>query len=157
MMILPYDRISAVEYAKNWAMKRNPLYYNFDGQGGDCTNFISQCIYAGSRVMNYTKDTGWYYNSPSDRAAAWSAAQYLYNFLISNKGAGPYAVSTSNPDPGDIILLNNGDEFYHSLIISGFENGVPLVCAHTDDSLMRPLDTYYFSGKEILHIDAIRK
>lgn len=35
-----YDRISAVSYAKKWALSRNPKYYNFDTVGGDCTNFI---------------------------------------------------------------------------------------------------------------------
>ena len=54
-----YDRQKAKEYAKKWAYSRNPKYYNFDNVGGDCTSFISQCIYAGSGIMNYTKDIGW--------------------------------------------------------------------------------------------------
>ena len=28
-----YDRISAVSYAKKWALSRNPKYYNFDTVG----------------------------------------------------------------------------------------------------------------------------
>ena len=55
---LKYNRLKAVEYAKRWAYKRNPKYYNFDEIGGDCTSFISQCIYEGSGIMNYTKDFG---------------------------------------------------------------------------------------------------
>lgn len=43
-----YKRNLAVAYAKKWALSRNPKYYNFDPVGGDCTNFISQCLYAGS-------------------------------------------------------------------------------------------------------------
>ena len=50
-----YDRNNAVEYAKRWALSRNPRYYDFHGIGGDCTNFASQCIYAGAGVMNYTR------------------------------------------------------------------------------------------------------
>lgn len=50
-----YQREKAVEYAKKWAYRRNPKYYNYDGVGGDCTNFVSQCIYAGCKVMNYKK------------------------------------------------------------------------------------------------------
>lgn len=50
-----YQREKAVEYAKKWAYRRNPNYYNYDAVGGDCTNFASQCIYAGSQVMNYNK------------------------------------------------------------------------------------------------------
>ena len=57
MKILNYDRKQAIKYAKAWAYFRNPNYYNFDNIGGDCTNYISQCIYAGCRVMNYEKVT----------------------------------------------------------------------------------------------------
>ncbi len=55
MIVLNYDRKKAVEYAHKWALKRNPLYYNFDKLGGDCTNFISQCIYHSCNIMNYKK------------------------------------------------------------------------------------------------------
>ena len=58
-----YNRENAVKYAEKWAYSRNPRYYNFDSIGGDCTSFVSQCVFAGSNTMNYTKNTGWYYNS----------------------------------------------------------------------------------------------
>ena len=84
-----YYRNNAVEYAKRWALSRNPMYYDFHGIGGDCTNFASQCIYAGAGVMNYTRDYGWYYISPDDRSAAWSGVEYLYRFLTTNESVGP--------------------------------------------------------------------
>ena len=68
MRFLEYDRESAIEYAKKWAYKRNNKYYNFDNVGGDCTNFISQCLYAGSKVMNYKKDLGWYYINGNNKS-----------------------------------------------------------------------------------------
>ena len=43
MMLRPYDRQAAVDYAHRWAYHRNPDFYNFDELGGDCTNFASQC------------------------------------------------------------------------------------------------------------------
>ena len=49
-----YNRREALRYAKEWAYKRNPKYYNFDRVGGDCTSFVSQCIYAGAGIMNYS-------------------------------------------------------------------------------------------------------
>ena len=58
---MEYNRANAVAYAKKWAYGRNPKYYDFSDLGGDCTNFASQCIYAGSGVMNYTPTYGWYY------------------------------------------------------------------------------------------------
>ena len=90
-MITSYNRILAKEYAKKWAFLRNPKYYAFDKIGGDCTSFISQCIYAGSKVMNYTPELGWYYINSTQRSPSWSGVQYLYNFLISNTGVGPFA------------------------------------------------------------------
>ena len=49
--ILQYDRAAAVTYAHTWAYRRNPDYFDFSGIGGDCTNFASQCIYAGAHLQ----------------------------------------------------------------------------------------------------------
>ena len=65
--LMPYNREKAVEYADTWAMGRNPAYYDYSNLGGDCTNFISQCLYAGGGIMNYTRDLGWYYNNVTTR------------------------------------------------------------------------------------------
>lgn len=154
MHFINYDRDAAVEYAKKWAKSRNSIYMNFDGMGGDCTNFASQCLFAGINVMNYQKDIGWYYNSPNDRAAAWSGAEYFIKFMLGNKGEGPFAtaVSIQNLEVGDFISLNNGSAYYHTLIVTGFSNGTPLVSAHTDDSYMRNFDTYKFAFSTGIHI-----
>ncbi len=154
MHFAEYNRNEAVEYAKTWAMERNSQYLNFDGIGGDCTNFASQCLFAGIGIMNYTKDIGWYYNSPTDRAAAWSDAGYFRKFMLSNISEGP--LGNSAPinilEKGDFISLNNGIEYYHTLIVTGFENNEPLVCAHTDDSYMRKLSTYHYISAQGIHI-----
>lgn len=55
MKEISYNRKKVLEYAQKWAYDRNPRYYNFDSIGGDCTSFASQCIFAGSNVMNYSK------------------------------------------------------------------------------------------------------
>ena len=52
MKEIGYQREAVLEYAKRWAKGRNPRYLDFEHMGGDCTNFASQCIYAGSGVMN---------------------------------------------------------------------------------------------------------
>ena len=54
MKLVKYDRRLAVNYAKKWALSRNPKYYDYDNLGGDCTNFISQCIYAGAKDRRYS-------------------------------------------------------------------------------------------------------
>ena len=108
MYVEKYNRQKAVEYAKEWAFKRNPNYYNFDSIGGDCTNFISQCLYTGSKIMNYTNTYGWYYKNANDKSPSWTGVQFLYNFLINNKGLGPIANNSNenNVQIGDIIQLS---------------------------------------------------
>lgn len=159
MITVTYNRDTAAEYAKKWALSRNLRYFNFDGMGGDCTNFASQCLFAGCKVMNYKKDVGWYYNSLYDRSAAWSGVKYLYKFLTTNSGVGPVGVKAEINDlkKGDLIFLSNGENFYHTLVVADFENGEPLICCHTADSYMRPLGTYYYADYNPVHITEVRK
>lgn len=157
---VPYDRTRAVAYAKTWAMRRNPNYMNFDKLGGDCTNFASQCIFAGSGAMNYTPVLGWYYNSSRDRTASWSGVEYLSNFLISNKGVGPYAAETDRErlEIGDVIQLGRSEEdFYHTPVVTRIEEDDIFVCAHSYDAYMRPLSTYTYEVIRFLHIQGVRK
>ena len=104
---LPYSRNKAVAYAHRWASFRNPDYCVCRGAGGDSANFASQCVYAGSDVMNYSSAYGWFYISPSDRSASWAGAAGLYHFLVSNDGAGPYGYSTDRQGvlAGDLVQL----------------------------------------------------
>lgn len=158
MREIPYNRTAAVNYARKWALGRNPAYYDFEEIGGDCTNFASQCIYAGSGVMNYTPVMGWFYNSSYSRSPSWSGVEYLYNFLISNKSVGPYArvVSAMEALPGDIVQLGTADlDFYHSPVITAVTPTI-LVAAHTYDALDRPLFSYIYDNARFLHIEGVR-
>ncbi len=125
----PLNIQNGLNYARRWAYSRNPEYYDFDTLGGDCTNFVSQCIYAEGAVMNYTKDTGWYYISLNDRAAAWTGVEYFCRFIINNKGTGPFGelVPLYNAQSGDVIQLGGDMGFYHSLyVISSMLRLIPM-------------------------------
>lgn len=158
-----YHREKAVAYAHKWALTRNPAYFNFDGMGGDCTNFVSQCLYAGCGVMNYTPDVGWYYNTPDDRAAGWSGVEFLHRFLVNNKGAGPYGTewpleSLGAVLPADIIQLSyNGRVFGHSLFIVNTQPEI-LVAQHSGGQNFdnRPFDSYFYQRARIIRIDGVR-
>lgn len=160
LRLTPYDREAAVEYARTWAFRRNPAYYDFENLGGDCTNFASQCLYAGSGVMNYTPTFGWYYKNSSNRSASWTGVIYLYQFLIQNTGPGPFATETGphQMKPGDIIQL--GDQtgrFYHSPVVVAVSPEEIYVAAHTFDAFHRPLSSYVFDRARYLHIEGVRK
>ncbi len=153
------DLENAVRYAGKWAYGRNPAYYDFDGLGGDCTNFISQCIHAAGAVMNYTRDVGWYYVSLNNRAAAWTGVEYFYRFMVNNRGAGPFGreVPLGEARVGDVIQLGSGGGFYHSLLVVDLREGQPCVAAHTNDTFNRPLYSYMFDSARVLRIDRARK
>ena len=156
---LIYQREAAVAYAKKWAFGRNPAFYDFSKIGGDCTNFASQCIYAGAQVMNFTPTFGWYYKSVNDRTPSWTGVEYLYNFLTTNEGAGPFAkeVPLDELEIGDIVQLGRetGD-FYHTPVVVGFRREEILVAAHSYDAFNRPLSSYSFARVRGLHILGVR-
>lgn len=159
--ILPYDREAAVSYAQRWAYGRNPAFYDFSEIGGDCTNFASQCIYAGAKIMNYTPVFGWFYRNASDRTASWTGVEYLYNFLTTNDGGvGPFAreVPLTEIQKGDIVQLGRitGD-FYHSPVVVGFSGGEILVAAHSYDVYGKKLSSYNAAVVRGLHIEGVRR
>ena len=157
-----YDRQKAIEYAKKWALSRNPAYYNFDNVGGDCTSFISQCIYAGSGTMNYTKEKGWYYINGNNKSPSWSGVEFLYQYLVNNKGMGPYGkeVRQEKIELGDIAQLSfDGKKFGHTLIIVNIQNKFSLsgikIASHTFDSYNKSISEYTFSKIRFIHIEGV--
>lgn len=159
MREIEYDRLKAVKYAEEWAFKRNPKYLDFEEIGGDCTNFVSQCVYAGCGVMNFTRNVGWYYISSSERAPSWTSVRFFYEFFTQNQGVGPYAaeVDITKIEIGDVIQLGDEDgKFYHALLIVALTDDEIYCAAHSYDAFMRPLTSYDFAKARFLHIIAAR-
>lgn len=162
--LLEYNREKAVIYARRWAESRNPAYFDFENFGGDCTNFASQCIYAGSGIMNWTPVYGWHYASSSSRTASWTGVNFLYSFLVNNNGPGPFAevVDVSDVQPGDIVQLSFGDKgsFNHSPVIvsAGSPAGPDNIrtAAHTDNVCDYPLTDFDWVYIRFIHILGVR-
>lgn len=165
MRLVPYDRAAAVRYAHEWAYGRNPRYYDYELIGGDCTNFASQCLYAGSRIMDYTPTYGWYYIDANRKAPAWTGVVYFYNYLTRERAAvGPAARDTSIFEmlPGDVVQLSfDGVRWAHSPVVvavgepRGLDN--VLVAAHSYDADYRPLSAYEFANIRFLHVYGVYK
>ena len=129
--ISDYDPDSAIKYAREYAIEYNPEFHDYNPQGGDCANFVSQCLSAGGLKQtdewNYTNGRG---------SSAWISCKSMYA-LFSQK----YEV-IENPDyedfeKGDIIMKR---DLSHVVICSGKdENGKPLICAHNDKHCDDPL------------------
>ncbi len=159
LVVKDYNREHAVTYARRWALDRNPLYFDYTGIGGNCTSFVSQCLYAGSCTMNYTPVFGWYYLSAAERTASWTGVEYFYNFLTGNEEVGPFGreVSEGELQPGDVIQLGREESgYYHSLLVLSRGEQDILIAAQSDDALDRPLSTYTYDYARFLHIDGVR-
>ncbi len=154
----PYIRERAVMYARKYALVRNPLFYTFEGIGGNCTNFASQSVLAGSCVMNFTAIYGWYYLSINRRSASWTGVDFFFDFMTTNEGVGPFGIEVGLDavDIGDIIQLSNGTSFYHTLVITEIRDGEIYICANSIDSLDRPLSSYDYVSLRAIHITGVR-
>lgn len=153
-----YNRDNAISYAQKYALIKNPDFFDYTNQGGNCTNYISQCIYAGAPVMN-TSVNGWYYFSPSKTSISWANVEPLYHYLISNTAEGPYAkeIDLNDCEVGDIIQLKFSykNVYSHALIITEIKDKSPsgvFVCANTRDVKNVPLNFYRFEKFRILNI-----
>jgi len=158
--IIPYNRRAAVRYAHRWAYGRNPRFYDYEEIGGDCTNFASQCLYAGTGVMNYTPTFGWYYLNANDKAPAWTGVPFFFNFITrEEESPGPFGQEASMRElrPGDFIQLRFAkDQYGHTPIIVAVgdppEPNNILLAAHSVDADYRPLDSYDYQEIRLIHI-----
>ena len=155
-----YDRAAAVAYAHRWAYGRNPAFYDYEKLGGDCTNFASQCVFAGSRIMNFTPTYGWYYIDANRKAPAWTGVEYFWNFMTRTAlSIGPIGrpCALEELEPGDIVQLRFKESgFQHCPVVVFVGTPVTpeniLLAAHSYDADYRPLSTYDYKDIRCLHI-----
>lgn len=148
-----------MEYAIEYAYKKNPKYYDFSFLGGNCTNFVSQCLIAGGAKQNYSYPLGWYYKSLQNRSPSFTGVEFLYNFLTRKENSvGPKAieVAVENLQVGDIIQLSfDGEKYAHSLFVTKLNPNNPynpFVTTNSYDALNKPLSWYSFKKARFLHI-----
>ncbi len=148
-----YDRQAAVRYALQHYNRPNPDFANMDtmGAGGDCTNFTSQCLLAGSMRMDYRRtgqESEWWYrrigNEPWDDdhndwwSCTWSLAENQWHYLVANQGR--TADLLANPslarllDLGDLVFYDYQGQgrFTHGAIVTAkSRNRIPYVTYRT--------------------------
>lgn len=162
-----YRREDAVAYAERWWNESNPAYEQFEV---NCTNYVSQCLYAGRAPMHYTgrRDSGWWYKGRDNGRELWSfswaVADSLQRYLQRDRGAGLRAEAVDSPDKlqlGDVICYDwdGTGRFGHNTIVTAFTaDGAPLVNANTVSSRHRYWDyrdSYAWTSKtryRFLHI-----
>lgn len=181
-----YNRQKAVEYADKYCgaawgnsndFKYNSKYMDYNGAGGDCTNFASQVL-GDKEAGGLRQDGTWFCSIPKygrgSGSKAWVNADALKNYLIYNGKAKIIKVGTykeltaptkdSSVIPisklclGDIICYEKGKgNIEHFAVVTAFDsNGYPLVNSHTTDRYHVPWDLGWGDKKIrffLLHIN----
>ena len=87
-----YSPSKARNYAQKWWDGHNPNYKSNENNGGDCANFVSQCLYAGGfSVMTgmVGSDKGWHHYKVFNQfqiSDAWGRALELGKWLYNKVG-----------------------------------------------------------------------
>ncbi|MFA5562144.1 MAG: amidase domain-containing protein [Eubacteriales bacterium] len=160
LVIKPYHRDHAAEYAARRSLTRNPLYAGEAERGEGGANFVSQCLYAGSCTMNFTPVLGWYYLSESAYTDSWVRVETLYRFLLCNGGPGPFGRRAAMEElaVGDVIFLGrNGEGYFQAVLVVGDEGEAPLVATHGEDVFSVPLDRYRYDYAGLVRIEGVRQ
>ncbi|MGD9677633.1 MAG: amidase domain-containing protein [Vulcanibacillus sp.] len=136
-----YNREKVVIYANNWWNNYNPRFLHFEN---DCTNYVSQCLWAGGAPMKLGNvGMGWWYRGYGSKSDSWSyswAVAHMLNSYLQNNKKGLTATPIINPELltiGDVICYDfEGDgRWNHNSIVTAKDYiGTPLVNAHTINS-----------------------
>ena len=168
-----YDRQAAVDYAQQWVSQRNDegVYLIYDDFGGNCQNFVSQCIYAGGIDMDYTgySEQQWKFYSgalnekatPSGRSYSWIGVDEFYTYACENTGTGMICmpdVGFEFAEKGDVVHVGAYHKWRHALLVTDVvkdENGNVLditVASNTADRWNYPLSAYIYTAPRLIHI-----
>lgn len=152
-----YDYDAAVAYAYRWWDGHNPNFSNWDGFGGDCANFASQCLYAGGKPMEGTnrESTSAWFSRTTDRndlnnlSDTWidagSFRWYWQDHASSYRTFARGGIDSYNYTwPGDAIsFLNTNNRAYHTLLCVDYDSSIreTYMACHSSARNDRPLST----------------
>ncbi|MDO4285262.1 MAG: amidase domain-containing protein [Eubacteriales bacterium] len=117
----PYLRDEAVAYSDTWVGTRNTQWSDFTGRGGNCQNFVSQCLLAGGIPMDSQGAAVWSWNSEADSTTSWINVNEFYRYVRENEG---YGLAASGDAPyyegerGDLIRMGSEGNWNHIVIIA---------------------------------------
>ena len=166
----PYDREAAVAYAMEWVGKRNEEWEDYGRYGGNCQNYVSQCLFAGGIPMDPYGDSlwKWYSDIPNNypgtygRSASWSAVESFRDYAENNTGFGLAAQAGApyySGEIGDVLEIGTADNpLRHSVLITKVikdQDGNTidyLICSNTSDLKNFPASAYFYSSQALVKI-----
>lgn len=152
-----YDRESATNYAIKYALEPNSKYKYFEyvnGNGGDCTNFVSQCLKAGGAPLDYNNIRPWWYELRGSCSICWSVAHALYWYLKINQSTNRNVIkgleieARHKLEIGDLVFYENyRNVIFHAAIITSFVevygNVEPCISQHSYNQLNETYEKNY--------------
>ena len=156
-----YDREAAAAYAREWAGERNPRWQAYDGAGGNCMNYVSQCLFASGIPMDQSGNAQWYWYSDGNRAPAWTGVDSFRVYAQDNSGYGLSALvgaAYNTGETGDVILMSTNENYHHAVIISQAvqndegETVDYLICSNTGNYRDFPASAYVYAEQELVRI-----
>ena len=131
-----YNAVAAVEWAKaHWNDINSVLLgKGYFADGGDCANFVSQCIYMGGLDMNDKWNTsGYMAHCSANSKCSWINAHQLWSYVVSIGGTSVQNPSASEISIGDLLfyITRKDGKMHHSAIVIDIKDGTPVIAAHS--------------------------
>lgn len=138
-----YNYKAMADYLEKYWENYNPAYRDFSGKGGDCTNFVSQALYAGGWAHKsgwYRNANYWWYNS-FNQTWSWVNVDFLGTFAR-NSGRCIMLDNVWKLGVGDFLQVKpaNSDTKVHSMMVSYVSNGTPYFTYHTSNRYRRSMN-----------------
>ncbi len=165
-----YDRQKAVQYADKYYSKYNAKYKDCNGIGGDCTNYVSQCIGDKEEGGSIAFDGTWFCVYPKHGGRAEGSRAFVNTdafkgYLVYSgrgrvikRGNFEEVAKQSNEYPigaagllqiGDLICYEVKGQIDHFSIVTAKDSkGYPMINSHTVERYHVPFDLGW-GGKNI--------
>ncbi|KIF06465.1 hypothetical protein PL81_07380 [Streptomyces sp. RSD-27] len=138
-----YNYTAMAQYAEKYWSNYNPAYRKFSGNGGDCTNFISQALNAGGwkPVPGTSTDyRNWWYDG-AKQSDSWVGANEWAWFTLSNQRAANLA-NVYQLDVGDILQADfnrDGSKDHSMMVTYRSKAGMPYLTYHSTNTYRKSL------------------
>ncbi|MFE9406443.1 amidase domain-containing protein [Streptomyces sp. NPDC006530] len=138
-----YDYAAMAAYAEKYWKNYNPAYRQFNGAGGDCTNFVSQALKAGGwkNVPGSTSDyRNWWYDGAL-QTNSWVGVNDFAWFTLSNQRATNLA-NVYQMDVGDVLQMDfdrDGSKDHSMMVTYRSSTGTPYLTYHSTNTYRKSL------------------
>lgn len=163
-----YDRDKALSYANEYVTKRNSEFTAYDNSGGNCQNFVSQCVNAGGIPMDYKGAEQWKHyssnldnsNSQKGRTASWISTNAFYTYATNNTGFGLVSEVDLNlfyGEIGDVVHVGYNGYSHAVVVVNQVKNSSGevvdlLINCNTVTLENYPLLGYVYPNKRLIKI-----